>query len=173
MFKTIIAALDGSDHGRRAVAMAAKLAAHHGARLVLVHVVGEGDVPEGIRRMAEIEHLVKAERTGGSQVANVSGSLSVSERGETAAHRVQVNDAIADWLLADAKRACSGAGAKDVKLLKEYGDPARVIVKLAQDEGADLLVMGRRGLSDMRGLLMGSVSHKVCQFAPSPCLTVK
>ena len=37
----------------------------------------------------------------------------------------------------------------------------------------DLIVMGTRGLSDIKGLLLGSVSHKLIQLAPCPTLTVK
>jgi nucleotide-binding universal stress UspA family protein len=33
--------------------------------------------------------------------------------------------------------------------------------------------MGRRGLGDAAGLLLGSVSHKVVYLAECPCLTVK
>ena len=33
--------------------------------------------------------------------------------------------------------------------------------------------MGRRGHGDLQGLLLGSVSHKVCQLADCACLTVK
>ena len=35
------------------------------------------------------------------------------------------------------------------------------------------VVVGSRGLSEIRGLLLGSVSHKVCQLAPCTCVTVK
>ncbi|MCB1819877.1 MAG: universal stress protein, partial [Gammaproteobacteria bacterium] len=34
------------------------------------------------------------------------------------------------------------------------------------------IVMGRRGLGDLAGLLMGSVSQKISHLAPCPCLTV-
>jgi nucleotide-binding universal stress UspA family protein len=55
----------------------------------------------------------------------------------------------------------------------ERGNPAARIVSHAQDNGVSMIVLGRRGLSDLQGLLMGSVSHTVLQLADCPCLTVK
>jgi nucleotide-binding universal stress UspA family protein len=55
----------------------------------------------------------------------------------------------------------------------EHGDPADQIVHAAERHHADLIVMGRRGHGDLKGLLLGSVSHKVCQLADTACLTVK
>ena len=43
----------------------------------------------------------------------------------------------------------------------------------SKHEKPDMIVMGRRGLSDLQGLLMGSVSHKVSHLADCACLTVK
>ncbi len=37
----------------------------------------------------------------------------------------------------------------------------------------DLIVIGTRGLSDLGGIVFGSVSHKVLQLATCPCLVVK
>ncbi len=53
------------------------------------------------------------------------------------------------------------------------GDPAAEIVQLASERGADLIVMGSRGLSDFRELLMGSVSTKVMHHAPCPVTVVR
>jgi len=173
MFKTIVAATDGSAHSQRAIELAAGLATAHGSRLVLVHVIGHGKVPEGLRRMAEVEHLVENDRVGATQTANVSASIAVSEYPESAAHLTRLHEVIGDRLLADASRLCSGAGVREVSTAKESGDPSGVIIDRARTEEADLIVLGTRGMSELRGLLMGSVSHKVCQLSECPCLLAK
>ncbi len=53
------------------------------------------------------------------------------------------------------------------------GDPAAVILGIAEKESADLLVLGSRGLGALSGLIMGSVSQKLVHLAPSPVLIVK
>ena len=45
------------------------------------------------------------------------------------------------------------------------GHAARAIIDTAEKEGADAIVMGSRGLSDLGGLLLGSVTHKVIQLS--------
>lgn len=54
-----------------------------------------------------------------------------------------------------------------------YGDPAAVILKMAQEIGADLIVMGTHGRTGLRRLLMGSVAEQVVRKAPCPVLTVR
>jgi nucleotide-binding universal stress UspA family protein len=53
------------------------------------------------------------------------------------------------------------------------GHVAKVIVETAQANGIDLIVMGSRGLSDVQGLMLGSVTHKVMQTADIPVLVVR
>jgi nucleotide-binding universal stress UspA family protein len=55
----------------------------------------------------------------------------------------------------------------------EYGDPAAVILEVAQDIGADLIVMGTHGRTGLRRLLMGSVAERIVRKASSPVLTVR
>jgi len=55
----------------------------------------------------------------------------------------------------------------------EYGEPAAVILKVAQEIGADLIVMGTHGRTGLRRLLMGSVAERVVRKAPCPVLTVR
>ena len=37
----------------------------------------------------------------------------------------------------------------------------------------DLIVVGSRGLSDLKGMLIGNVSHKLIQLAKCTCIAVK
>ncbi|MFL5929687.1 MAG: universal stress protein [Gaiellaceae bacterium] len=46
------------------------------------------------------------------------------------------------------------------------GSPASALVEAA--EGADLLVVGSRGLGGFKGLVLGSVSHQMASHAPCP-----
>jgi len=55
----------------------------------------------------------------------------------------------------------------------EYGDPVAVILKTAEEIGADLIVMGTHGRTGMRRLLMGSVAERIVRKASCPVLTVR
>jgi nucleotide-binding universal stress UspA family protein len=66
-----------------------------------------------------------------------------------------------------------GIGARGEIQRSIYGRAARVILELASAEGADLIVLGSRGLSDLAGLVLGSVTHKVLHLAHCPVLVVR
>ncbi len=51
------------------------------------------------------------------------------------------------------------------------GDPAHQIVEMAKLLKSDAIVMGRRGLGEIGGLVLGSVSHKVAQLSPKTLIT--
>lgn len=53
------------------------------------------------------------------------------------------------------------------------GDPGRMIVGLAEDLSADLIVMGTHGRGGVSRLLLGSVAEYVLRHAPCPVLTIK
>lgn len=48
------------------------------------------------------------------------------------------------------------------------GDPAESILQTAEAEDVDLIVMGRRGLGRLEGILVGSVSERVARHATVP-----
>jgi len=64
-------------------------------------------------------------------------------------------------------------GVNSVKTMLGDGDPATMIVDPADRENPDLPMMGSRGLSGIRELFMGSVSHKVSYSAPCSVVIVK
>lgn len=60
-----------------------------------------------------------------------------------------------------------------VNTLLEYGHPGIRIVTIAKEKSYSLIVMGRRGLSDVTGLLLGSVSNHVLHYASCPTMIIK
>ncbi|OHV09683.1 universal stress protein [Kushneria phosphatilytica] len=52
------------------------------------------------------------------------------------------------------------------------GSPAHIIVDEAERLKVDAIVIGSRGLSDFRGLVVGSVSHRVSHTAPCTVISV-
>ncbi len=51
--------------------------------------------------------------------------------------------------------------------------PSEVIAKTAEEIGAELIVMGTRGLSGIKHVMLGSVAERTIRIAPCPVLTVK
>lgn len=140
MISTIVAAVDGSGHAKRAVALAGELAGKHDARLVLV-TVSHGPLPEPLQAFARAEDLD---------------------------HREVLNR-----VLRDAEETARKEGASNVTGTVEEGDPATAILDVAERHGADMIVMGSRGLGELKGLVVGSVSHKVTHLAKCTCATVR
>ena len=176
MLKTILVAADGSDHADRAIDWAIELAAAHDARLLLIYVAPHREVPPDLRRMAAVEHIVAP---GGVETLSVAdpaypgGAVARPDLGESAARSATIYQEIGERVLDAARLRAEGRGIKAVEAMVEHGDPADQIVGAAARHHADLIVMGRRGHGDLKGLLLGSVSHKVCQLADTACLTVK
>ena len=61
----------------------------------------------------------------------------------------------------------------EVEQLVREGYPATVIEEEAEHLGADLIVIGSRGRTGLKHLLLGSIAERVVQKAPCPVLTVK
>jgi nucleotide-binding universal stress UspA family protein len=55
----------------------------------------------------------------------------------------------------------------------EIGDPASVILSMAQNQSVDLIIMGSRGLGAIQEHVIGSVSHRVATHAPCLVLLIK
>ncbi len=75
-------------------------------------------------------------------------------------------------ILQDAKQRAHKAGAKNVEERPIEGAPVDALIKLAEDEKADLLVVGNVGLSTIAGRLLGSVPANVSRRAKVDVLIV-
>ena len=85
----------------------------------------------------------------------------------------RVMQTLAERVLRLAKHSATSPGIAEINNVIEEGDPAERILACAERENADLIVLGSRGLSDLKGLLLGSVSHKVSHLSSCTCMTVK
>ena len=63
-------------------------------------------------------------------------------------------------------------GVKAELLIVEGGHPAEAIVDTARKVGADLIIVGRRGLSGVTRFLIGSVSDRIARYAHCPVLVI-
>ena len=81
--------------------------------------------------------------------------------------------AIGDRLMSRARDRARQKGVQTMQAVLEDGNPANTILRVAKRLQVDMIFLGSRGLSDAKGLLMGSVSHKVAHLAECTCVTVK
>jgi nucleotide-binding universal stress UspA family protein len=97
--------------------------------------------------------------------------VSEHDRGRASVYSLE-SPAEATKLVADAVEATRKAGIKVAGEVHDAGaqHTAKVIVETASAKGIDLIVMGSRGLSDIQGVFLGSVAHKVIQTSMIPVL---
>ncbi len=174
MFKTILLPTDGSDHANRAAQIAGDLAGKYDADLILLHVLLRGHLDEGLRHYAEIEGIAHgrplSEAIAGIPEGRFPVPMAPANGDET---EEAVLNSVAEYVLRSAQKTAGDRGAKKLRTLIEDGDPAQRIVERAVSEGAELIVMGSRGFSDLKGLIVGSVSHKVGHLSPCPVMSVR
>lgn len=149
MFKSILVALDGSKHAKRAAAVAIDLAQRYGSR---VHFITVTKKPPA-RLSEELQRYMEVEQLKGSADALITE--------------------VARGILAEAEKHARSKGVKEVKTIAKTGPVARTIVDVAKRQKADLIVMGSRGLGTVEGILLGSVSHKVVSLADCNVMTVR
>ena len=174
MLNKLLVPVDGSPQSVKAVKLAAELASKYDAEIVLLHVLLRGHMPEGLKRALNIE--VGKTRSHGDNMNLVIVPQEVMVRvdrpGETQL-TIDELQLVGKYVLSSVEIICKDAGLSKVTRRVEEGDPARVIVKVAEEMKPDMIVMGSRGLSNLKGILIGSVSHKVSQLAKCTCVTVR
>jgi nucleotide-binding universal stress UspA family protein len=177
MIRRAVVAIDGSKHAERALDLACEVARRFEAELIALHVMSDQPVSEAERMMAEIEFQDELARDFnlGSPM-DVRGDLRLTGQrlaDQAVAAGRRWRQARAERLVNAAAQQAQARGVREARTLVREGDPAKAILEVAQGEGVDLIIMGRRGMSDLAGLLLGSVTHKVTHLAECACLTVK
>src|SRR5215212_5765416 len=145
MFARIVVGTDGSETAKQAVREAAQLAKQTGASLDMVSAVDP--VPASRLREERLEAPSDIEHT-------VNPSEDV------------------DATLAAAAKEAEGDGV-NVRTFARQGEPADAILDVAEEENADLIIVGNKGMTGAKRFLLGSVPNKVSHHAPCSVLIVR
>ncbi|RKR07620.1 nucleotide-binding universal stress UspA family protein [Kushneria sinocarnis] len=145
MFRSLLVPIDGSGYARQALRVACELAASHEATLYLLNV----------REL--LPHLHDGGIRSVEQALRAASAQAVEEAGQ----------ALLDRALAEVPDFPG-----EIRTLVRRGSPAHVIIHEAKTLGVDAIVMGSRGLSDLTGMAIGSVSHRVSHTAHCMVISV-
>jgi nucleotide-binding universal stress UspA family protein len=143
---SIVCGIDGSADSRAAVKVAAQLADRLGKTLILAHV-------------AEFAHVPNAAAYPFGGIAGPTPIAEEAESEEEAAARLL--ECVAD-----------DAGVADAERRVAIGHPAERLADLADEEDADLIVVGSRGRGALKAAFLGSVSYNLVGVARCPVLIV-
>jgi nucleotide-binding universal stress UspA family protein len=146
-FNKVICATDFSEPSLRALDHARILAGRFESELLLVYVVD--DVPTAVAPV------------GG---AAVDGAINVTEYQEHLTEQARKR--------LEALAAEKSAAGPAIRWKVAEGRPSRKIVEVAEEEKADLIVLGTHGHGRFHRFLFGSVAERVVRSAPCPVLTV-
>lgn len=144
MFSRILVGLDGSEYSMKALDFAIDIAKRYQSQLVLVHVV-----------MRQIYAINPPE-------AGILAGTAIVRELETEGRAILVKG-----------EETAKAHGVPVEARLRQGVPAEELLHAAADEKADLIVLGSRGLSQVKAFLLGSVSDKVSHHAKCPTLIVR
>jgi nucleotide-binding universal stress UspA family protein len=145
MFGSIVVGTDGSETAREAVRQATELAKAVGAK---IHLVSAFE-PVGNQRLREERQQVPEDM-----------SWMVNQREDVNATLQEAAETIKE----------AGVG---VETYARQGDPADAILDVAEEEKADLIVVGNKGMSGAKRFLLGSVPNKVSHHAPCSVMIIR
>jgi len=135
LYRCIVVGYDGSEASRAAVERALALAKLSGGKLVVATVVPPPTVFLGELLLPEVVDVSTVEEPARRQL---------------------------EALVREIREA---AGFENVEPVILMGDPADELVAYAEDNGCDLIVVGRRGRGGLERLILGSVSSKIVNIS--------
>ncbi|MDX6554740.1 MAG: hypothetical protein QOD86_935 [Miltoncostaeaceae bacterium] len=146
MFRSIVVGTDGSETAGKAVREAIELAKSVGASLDIVSAYE----PVSSQRLREE-----------ARQAPQDLQWTITPREDVEA------------TLAEAAENAAAAGLGEVETYAREGDPADAILDVAEERGADLIVVGNKGMTGAKRFLLGSVPNKVSHHAPCSVLIIR
>ena len=147
----ILCAVDGSEHSQWGVQALEALASREPEHITLLHVVDKPALQAlaGKNPVRERRALAAMEKAGG----------------------IILRDAVRSARVALGQAAT--APRSTIQTILAHGPQAKTISREARRLKADLIIMGSRGLSDIQGFLLGSISRQVASMAPCSVWIVK
>jgi nucleotide-binding universal stress UspA family protein len=145
MFARIVVGTDGSETAKRAVQEAAELAKQTGASLDVVSAFEP--VPSSRLREERLQAPSDIE------------------------HAVNPHEDV-NAILAEAERDVAESGVA-VRTFARQGEAANAILDVAEEENADLIVVGNKGMTGAKRFLLGSVPNQVSHHAPCSVLIIR
>jgi nucleotide-binding universal stress UspA family protein len=145
VIRSIVVGTDGSETARKAVQEAVDLAKQVGASIAVVSAYE----PVSSQRLRE-----EARQVPGDLQWMVSPREDVDETLKAACAEIE-------------------AAGVPVESFAREGDPADAILDVAEERGADLIVVGNKGMTGAKRFLLGSVPNKVSHHAPCSVLIVR
>jgi len=145
MFRSIVVGTDGSGTARQAVREAIELAAALGAAIELVSAY---EPVAGQRLREEAREAPREEQWMINAREDVEATLR------------------------EAAEEAEAAGVA-VRTYAREGDAADAILDVAEERGADLIVVGNKGMTGAKRFLLGSVPNKVSHHAPCSVLIIR
>jgi nucleotide-binding universal stress UspA family protein len=151
----VLCAVDESEFSLWALECVGKLFRHSMKELVLLHVVDPRILRGGGGRRPKKDELITKD---------------ISKKLETAGRKV-LTDCAHRMEVVLSQAATKPFTALKTALVK--GHTADSIITYAEENRPDLVVVGSRGMNDLPGYLLGSISRTVLTHGPCPVLTVK
>lgn len=147
----ILCAVDGSEHSQWGIQALEALASREPEQVTLLHVVDKPALQALARNnpVQERRALTAMEKAGGIVLRDAARSARVALGQAATAPHSTIHTELA------------------------HGPLAKTIAREARRAKADLIIMGSRGLSDIQGFLLGSISRQVASMAPCSVWVVK
>jgi nucleotide-binding universal stress UspA family protein len=143
LFKSILVAVDGSKESDRAVEVAVELAEKLGSKLTFLHVVSLPEFGEAKIMDDKLEKKIQDALVEAGKKILSKATKASQSKGISASEQIAV------------------------------GYPATMIETEATKLGAELIVMGSRGIAGVRRMLIGSTAEKVLRWSGIPVLVIK
>lgn len=142
-------------------------------RSIVVGTDGSATATEAVRHAAELAAAFDAELVVVTAYTPNPAAVARAQQEAPEDLRWRISDsAAAEERAASGRGVAAEAGAGRVRCRVEAGDPAAVIVDIARDVAADVIVVGSKGMASPARFILGSVPNTVTHHAPCDVLVV-